>query len=114
MKTTDAAKILDPTGTITPRRSQRGVPQGSLGDITPVGSSMFAGQDQIERILMCEDCRVTAQFESTDNPFQGTPRPIPRTTEDDLREREIMREREKLRAEAAGPEGEANGDSRES
>ncbi len=76
--------------------------------------SMFAAQDQIERIMMCEDCRVSSQFEIADNPLQGAARPIPRTTDDDLREREIMREREKLRAEAASPGGKPNGGPRKS
>jgi len=70
--------------------------------------SMFAAQDQIERIMMCEDCRVTSQFESTDNPFQGPPRRIVRTTEDDLREREIEEARAKLLAERGGTNGAGN------
>lgn len=60
---------------------------------------MFATPEAANRIRMCEDCRVTDQFTRTDDPFSmGTP-PVPRTTEDDLRERE-----EALRAEreAAG------------
>lgn len=72
--------------------------------------SMFASGDQIERIMMCEDCRVIAQFESKDNPFAGKPRPVPRTTEDDLREREIERARAKLLEERAGAPS-ANGQS---
>ena len=63
--------------------------------------SMFAAGDQIERIMMCDDCRVVVQFESRDNPFAGAPRPVPRTTEDDLREREIQRERAQWRETAA-------------
>jgi hypothetical protein len=38
---------------------------------------------------MCEDCRVSVQFESGDNPFKLGMRPTIRTTEDDLREREL-------------------------
>ena len=41
--------------------------------------SMFQESGQIDRIKMCEDCRVTVQFESTDNPFQGGARPAMRT-----------------------------------
>lgn len=49
---------------------------------------MFEGGDQVERIMMCDDCRVIVQFEAPGTPYQlGTPRK-PRTTEDDLRERE--------------------------
>ncbi len=50
--------------------------------------SMFQDSAQIERIKMCEDCRITTQFESADNPFQAGERPRMRTTEDYLRERE--------------------------
>ncbi len=67
--------------------------------------SMFAGQAQVERIMMCEDYRVVAQFESKENPFAGAPRPIPRTTEDDLRERDIEEARAKLLAERARSDG---------
>lgn len=56
---------------------------------------MFRSADQIERLRMCEDCRVIAEFERGDRPFAlGEPR-RPRTTEDYLRERE---EEEKKRA----------------
>lgn len=44
---------------------------------------MFQG-DAMERLKMCEDCRVSAQFEADDNPFQAGQRPRPRTTEDYL------------------------------
>ncbi len=50
------------------------------------GHSMFAG-GAIERIKMCDDCRVIVQFEAP-TPMAVRPRPIPRTTEDYLRERE--------------------------
>ncbi len=52
--------------------------------------AMFADADQIERLRMCEDCRVIVEFEKTDNPFAlGRPH-RPRVTEDYLREREEM------------------------
>ncbi len=70
--------------------------------------SMFAAEDQIERIMMCEDCRVVAQFQSKDNPFAGAPRPVPRTTEDDLRERDVEEARAKLLAERASTNGAGN------
>ncbi|GAB4391287.1 MAG: 4Fe-4S binding protein [Kiloniellaceae bacterium] len=50
--------------------------------------SMFQDAGQIDRIKMCEDCRVTSQFDSADNPFQLGERPQIRTTDDYLRERE--------------------------
>ena len=49
--------------------------------------SMFAGEDKLRMIQMCDDCRVNAQFHATDNPFQGGERPRPRTTEDYLSKR---------------------------
>ena len=71
---------------------------------------MFQGSDQIERIMMCEDCRVVVQFESSDDPFGAGPRPTPRTTDDYLREREIEEARQKLLAErAAGKNGGGSG-----
>ena len=49
--------------------------------------AMFATSDAAKMIQMCENCRVQAQFHSTDNPFQGTERPKPRTTDDYLSKR---------------------------
>jgi len=49
---------------------------------------MFATPEAANRIRMCEDCRVVDQVERGQDPFAlGAPR-RPRTTEDDLRERE--------------------------
>ncbi len=59
---------------------------------------MFGSNEAVERIMMCEDCRVVVQFE-TPNPMAGGERPRTRTTEDDLREREIEQARAKLRFE---------------
>ena len=42
----------------------------------------FACSDQARMIQMCDDCRVQAQFHSTDNPFTGAEPPRPRTTDD--------------------------------
>ncbi|SLN60522.1 4Fe-4S binding protein [Oceanibacterium hippocampi] len=66
--------------------------------------SMFRDPAAVERIRMCENCRVVVQFEAQDNPFAGAPRPKVRTTEDDLREREaeIEEARRKLLAERKG------------
>ena len=65
--------------------------------------SMFQDQRTIDRIKMCDDCRVVDQFDDPDAPFAGAPRPLPRTTDDDLREREaeIEEARAKLKAERA-------------
>lgn len=82
-----------------------GKPFGSKGSIEKIVEklgnkhSMFQNPAAIERIKMCEDCRVVAQFESKDNPFAGSDRPIPKTTDDYLREREIEEARAKVRAE---------------
>ncbi|MFQ6018859.1 MAG: hypothetical protein ACE5KF_11780, partial [Kiloniellaceae bacterium] len=59
-------------------------------------------------IMMCDDCRVVVQFERPDDPFAGPPRPVPRTTDDYLREREIEEARAKVLAERAKADG-ANG-----
>ncbi len=66
---------------------------------------MFASDAQAERIKMCDDCRVVVQFDAPDDPFKGAPRPVPRTTEDDLREREIEEARAKVLAERAESKG---------
>ena len=49
---------------------------------------MFKDTAAIDRMRMCSDCRIVAQFETGAEPLAGAPRPIPRTTEDYLRERE--------------------------
>ena len=61
----------------------------------------------LERLRMCDDCRVIVQFEAGDAPFKGPDRPLTRTTDDDLREREIEEARAKLLAErgAGGDDG---------
>jgi ferredoxin len=67
---------------------------------------MFAEGHMAERIKMCDDCRVIDQFEAGDDPFRGPDRPKPRTTDDDLREREeeIEAARAKLLEERAREE----------
>ncbi len=69
--------------------------------------SMFQDSRTIDRIKMCDDCRVVDQFSDPTDPFAGPPRPLPRTTDDDLREREaeIEEARAKLKAERAAEEG---------
>lgn len=49
--------------------------------------SMFGNPAAVNLIQMCEDCRIQAQFHSTDNPFQGGERPAVRTTADYLSKR---------------------------
>jgi ferredoxin len=56
--------------------------------------SMFQNERAVRLIQMCEDCRITVQFESEKQPFAAAPRPLPRTTDDYLREREEQRRRE--------------------
>ncbi|MDH3230405.1 MAG: 4Fe-4S dicluster domain-containing protein [Alphaproteobacteria bacterium] len=67
---------------------------------------MFADGRMAERIKMCDDCRVIDQLEAGDDPFRGPDRPKPRTTDDDLREREeeIEAARAKLLEERAKEE----------
>ena len=43
---------------------------------------MFASSAAAKMIQMCDNCRIQAQYHSTDNPFQGNERPKPRTTDD--------------------------------
>jgi len=44
--------------------------------------SMFVSDDRAQLIKMCEDCRIEAQANSTEDPFMVGSRPKPRTTED--------------------------------
>lgn len=70
------------------------------------GHSMFQDPARINRIKMCEDCRVIDEFEAGPAPFAGRERPKPRTTDDYLREREIQEQKAKLRSEwEAGQNG---------
>lgn len=50
--------------------------------------SMFQDSSAIDRIRMCDDCRVVVQFEVPDNPLAGPTKKPVRTTDDYLRERE--------------------------
>ena len=49
---------------------------------------MFQEGGAVERIRMCGDCRLVMQAERVIDPFAGPARPLTRTTEDYLRERE--------------------------
>jgi ferredoxin len=67
---------------------------------------MYRDSGAINRIRMCDDCRVIAQFEVPDNPLAGGARPRTRTTEDYLREREEI-EAARARVKAERGNGEA-------
>lgn len=51
------------------------------------GHSMFSAPGRLDLLKMCTDCRVIAQMDMP-NPLAGRPRPLPRTTDDYLRERD--------------------------
>jgi ferredoxin len=56
--------------------------------------SMFQNERAVRLIQMCEDCRIIVQFENTAQPMAAAPRPVTRTTDDYLRERETERKRD--------------------
>src|SRR5260370_11173677 len=57
--------------------------------------SMFQSEDRVRLVQMCGDCRVVVQFQSKEpQPLAGAARPLPRTTDDDLREREEAERRD--------------------
>ena len=66
--------------------------------------SMFQDGSAIDRIRMCDDCRVIVQFEVSDNPLAGPAKTPVRTTDDYLREREEI---EAARRRAKDEDGEA-------
>jgi ferredoxin len=73
--------------------------------IEKLGAKHWMYQDSaaVDRIRMCDDCRVIVQFEATDNPLAAGPRPKTRTTDDYLREREeIEAARAKVKANEGG------------
>ncbi|HMA14440.1 MAG TPA: 4Fe-4S binding protein, partial [Kiloniellaceae bacterium] len=57
--------------------------------------SMFLEGGQVDRIKMCEDCRIVDQFDGGKDPFKLGERPRMRTTDDDLQERELALARAK-------------------
>lgn len=71
--------------------------QSSLDHLTQKlsGHAMFQGPGRMDRLKMCEDCRVVEMTTSEDNPFAHGTVPIPRTTDDYLREREDLRRQAK-------------------
>ncbi|MGL4494928.1 MAG: 4Fe-4S binding protein, partial [Beijerinckiaceae bacterium] len=57
---------------------------------------MFSGtdSDRIEMLKMCDDCRVGAVTRSRVDPYASAPRPAVRTTDDYLRERDLLKRKE--------------------
>ena len=55
------------------------------------GHTMFADDKALNRLKMCEDCRIIAMMEEDPQPFQHGAVPVPRTTDDYLQEREELR-----------------------
>ena len=53
-----------------------------------VDNPAFAEDGALERLRMCADCRVIAMSEQATDPFAGAPRPLTRTTDDYLSERD--------------------------
>lgn len=54
--------------------------------------AMFSDPAALERLKMCDSCRVFAMTESNTDPWVEAPRKGPRTTEDYLKEREELRQ----------------------
>jgi hypothetical protein len=52
---------------------------------------MFQEKGGTERLRMCDDCRIFALAEEDEHPMAGAARPMTRTTDDYLREREELR-----------------------
>ena len=93
-----------------------GKPFGTRGSIERIVAkladkhAMFQDPAAVERIKMCQDCRVIDQFDSADTPLAGAARPKPRTTDDYLRERaEIEAARARHRAQQANGEADPEG-----
>lgn len=53
--------------------------------------SMFQGPGKLERLKMCEDCRVVQMTNEDGSPLAHGTVPVPRTTDDYLRERNELR-----------------------
>ncbi len=48
---------------------------------------MFKGSDNVKLMQMCDNCRVNAQYHQENSPFRVSDRPVPRTTDDYLKDR---------------------------
>ena len=74
------------------------------------GHSMFADEEALDRLKMCDNCRVVAMTEVGDNPLALGTVPVARTTEDYLRERDELRReaaKDMMKQGLLPPEGEA-------
>jgi len=74
------------------------------------GHAMFADAEALERLKMCDNCRVISLTETDGNPLAFGKVPVTRTTEDYLRERDELRREAAKDMMAKGllpPEGEA-------
>lgn len=74
------------------------------------GHAMFSSGVALERLKMCDDCRVISMTEEKDNPLAFGNVPVTRTTDDYLRERDELRREAAKDMMAKGllpPEGEA-------
>lgn len=74
------------------------------------GHSMFADGDALDRLKMCDNCRVVAMTEVGDNPLALGTVPVTRTTEDYLQERDELRReaaKDMMKKGLLPPEGEA-------
>jgi len=57
--------------------------------------AMFQGPGKLDRIKMCDDCRIVQMATDGDNPLAHGTVPVPKTTEDYLRERDDLRKKAK-------------------
>ncbi|MDD9877755.1 MAG: 4Fe-4S binding protein [Magnetovibrio sp.] len=69
------------------------------------GHAMFADGKALDRLKMCEDCRVVALTEEDVQPLAHGSVPVTRTTEDYLREREELRQQAAQDMKAKGLDG---------
>ena len=67
---------------------------------------MFQNARAVERLKMCDDCRVVDQFDDDDDPFKGPARPRTKTTDDYLREAEIEAARREVLEQRKKEDGE--------
>ena len=71
---------------------------------------MFADEKALDRLKVCDICRVVAMTEVGDNPLALGTVPVARTTEDYLRERDELRReaaKDMMKQGLLPPEGEA-------
>lgn len=57
--------------------------------------AMFQGPGKLDRIKMCDDCRIIQMATDGDNPLAHGTVPVPKTTQDYLRERDDLRQKAK-------------------